>query len=120
MHIKEEISLYIAQHGMWKSRLLKSLETKSNEFDVNVVKTDNNCAFGKWLHGSISDNLKNSSTYTIIKETHAKFHIETARILQLINEGKMDEAKRSLQMDTEYAVISSKLTLLMMDWKRNL
>ena len=120
MDIKKEISLYIAQHGMWKSRLLKSLDSKTMEFEVSTVRTDSNCAFGKWLYNSISNDLKSSEYYQEVKDTHAKFHIETARILQLIVEGKHNEAKRSLQIDTEFAVISSKLTLLMMEWKSKL
>ena len=120
MNIKQEINLYIAQHGMWKSRLLNSLEMKTSEFDPNVVKEDNNRAFGKWLYNSISIDLKNSPLYEDVRLTHARFHKETARILRLIMDGKINEAKRSLQMDTEYASISSKLTLLMTEWKRAL
>jgi hypothetical protein len=119
MNIKQEINLYIAQHGMWKSRLLNSLELKTSEFDPNVVKTDDNCAFGKWLYNSISSDLKNSKLYEEVRGTHARFHTETARILNLILSGKIDEARRSLQMDTEYASVSSKLTLLMMEWKKS-
>jgi hypothetical protein len=120
MKIKEEINLYIAQHGMWKSRLLKSLESRSSEFDPSTVRADNNCAFGKWLYNTISSDLKSSEYYNIVKETHAKFHVETARILQLILEGKNEEARKSLQMESEFAEISSKLTLLMVKWRGKL
>jgi hypothetical protein len=120
MNLKEEINLYIAQHGMWKSRLLDSLEKRSSEFDPEAVKTDNQCAFGKWLYNSISSDLKASNLYEEVRAAHADFHRETARILRLIMDGKMDEAKRSLEMDTVYAAISSKLTLLMMQWKRSM
>lgn len=118
MNIKDQISIAIGQHGMWKSRLLNSLEKKSNEFDINIVKTDNNCAFGKWLYNSIPAELKNSMNYKKIVEDHAEFHKETARILQLITDGKLDEAKNSVNIKSDFALISSNLTLGLMEWKR--
>lgn len=118
MEIKDQISKAIAQHGIWKSRLLNSIQNQSNEFNIDIVKTDNNCEFGKWLYNTIPEHLKNSTIYPEIIKFHAEFHKETARILQLITNGKMDDAKHSISIESDFALISSNLTLKMMEWKR--
>jgi hypothetical protein len=119
MELKDQISKAIAQHGLWKSRLLKSIETKNNEFDINIVKTDNNCEFGKWLYNTIPNELRNSTSYSNTVKYHAEFHKKTAEVLQLIANGQMEEAKMAINIESDFAVISSNLTLELMAWKRN-
>jgi hypothetical protein len=119
MNIKDQISKAIAQHGLWKSKLLKSIESKSNEFDINIVKTDNNCEFGKWLYNSIPNELRNTENYNRTLKHHADFHKKTAEVLQLIANGRSEEAKTAINMESDFAVISSNLTLELMAWKRN-
>ena len=118
MEVKDQISKAIAQHGLWKSRLLKAIDLKSNEFDINIVKTDNNCEFGKWLYNTMPENMRNSPRYQKVIQYHANFHKETARILQMIVNNQTDDAKFAVSINSDFAQISSNLTLELTDWKR--
>ncbi|MEI7741995.1 MAG: CZB domain-containing protein [bacterium] len=116
----QEIDPAIGAHGMWKAHLRDAIENGTSEFQPNVVATDNNCAFGKWLHGDISPELKNSKTYPTIVQYHATFHKEAAKILQLALIGEKDEAEKKMSALSEFAAISSSLTSTMVEWKKSL
>jgi methyl-accepting chemotaxis protein len=118
---KEEIMKAIGAHGQWKTRLLQAIETGKFDGTVETVRVDNHCAFGKWLYGPTLDAKdKLSSHYKEVRELHARFHEQAARVVSLALEGKKQEARQALAIDGEYSKVSSQLTTAMSAWLKSL
>lgn len=117
MSKSDEIKKAIGAHGMWKTRLRSAVDTGTSEFSVEKVKTDNNCDFGKWLHGLPGDEKK-SESWTKIRDLHAKFHVEAAKILDSALTGKKDVAAKGLDVTSDFSKLSANLTSAMMNWEK--
>ncbi len=119
-HIKE-IDMAIGAHGMWKSRLKKAIDTGTLDSPVATIRANNQCAFGKWLHGAtITPQDKTTEVYKTVVELHTQFHKAAAQIAQLAASGKGNEAETLLASHGEFAKLSSQLTAAMLGWKKNL
>jgi methyl-accepting chemotaxis protein len=117
---REALDNAIAAHGQWKARrLAQALGTGKLETPVATIRTDNQCAFGKWLHGG-SVSHADSPYYKTTKDLHAEFHQTAARVAELAMGGRKAEAEKLMAVDGEYANISGKLTSALLGWKRSL
>ncbi len=117
MSKSEEIKKAIGAHGMWKTRLRGAVDTGKSEFTVDKVKTDNNCDFGKWLHGLPNDEKK-TENWIKIRDLHAKFHVEAAKILDSALTGHKDVAEKGLAPTSEFTKLSANLTTAMIGWEK--
>jgi len=99
-----------------EARIVDACEKGTSEFKPDVVKTDNQCAFGKWLYGTISSQEKLSPYYAQVKDLHAQFHEEAGRILEMALSGRTVEAKKSIEMGSKYITVSGKLVTTLMKW----
>jgi hypothetical protein len=116
MELADEINKAIGAHAMWKQRLRQAIDSSGSEFTVERVRPDNLCDFGKWLY-SLSITDQQSTHWKTVKELHAKFHIEAARVLDLALKGKKQEAEKALNLGSDFAKASADLTTAMMKWK---
>ncbi|MCF6359818.1 MAG: CZB domain-containing protein [Cyclobacteriaceae bacterium] len=117
--IIQNIDKAIASHGMWKMRLKNAIQTQTSEFDVAFVRVPNNCEFGKWLDKDRMV-LSRYPVFNQIVQLHKDLHIETAVIMQMALARKAAEATARIAVGSNFASISSKLTIAMMGWKREL
>lgn len=117
--IKQNIDKAIASHGMWKMRLKNAIETQTSEFEVSFVRSPHNCEFGKWLDQD-KPVLSKFSYYTEVFSLHKQLHEETARIIQLALSSRKEEASKSIAVGSTFSSLSAKLTLTMMNWKKEL
>lgn len=117
MSKSEEIKKAIGAHGMWKTRLRSAVDTGTSEFTVEKVKADNNCDFGKWLHGLPNDDKK-ALSWTKVRDLHAKFHVEAAKILESALTGHKDVAAKGLDATSDFSKLSANLTGAMMNWEK--
>jgi hypothetical protein len=117
--ITQNIDKAIASHGMWKMRLKNAIQTQTSEFDVAKVRVPNNCEFGKWLDKDRMV-LSRYPAFNQIVQLHKDLHIETATIMQMALSGKAVEATAKIAVGSSFSSISSKLTIAMMGWKRDL
>lgn len=117
MSKSEEIKKAIGAHGMWKTRLRSAVDTGTSEFTVDKVKADNNCDFGKWLHG-LPNEEKKTENWTKIRDLHAKFHVEAAKILDSALTGKKDVAVKGLEVTSDFSKLSASLTTAMIGWEK--
>lgn len=115
--MNEEITAAIAAHGQWKQRLIDAIDTGNSEFKPDVLKQDNQCAFGKWFY-SLPAAEQNSSSGKEIKDLHAKFHQYAGNILHLALIGKKDEARKEIGFGSEYSKCSSQLVSALTKWKK--
>ena len=96
----------IEAHQRWKVRLADYVAGTSTErLDRQVVSRDDQCALGKWIHGSGGDQFREMEGFRQLQDRHAYFHVCAGKILGLAQDGHKDAALQELQKG-EYARIS--------------
>ena len=118
MSVHDEIDSAISAHGMWKQKLRQAIDTGMSESTPDKVKKDNNCSFGKWLHGRIDSSAKGSPYYADVVKLHAEFHREAGGILELALKGEKDQANELMGLTKGFAKCSGALTRKMQDWQK--
>ena len=118
MQTEEQILAGIAAHGMWKSRLRAAIESGKADVSVEQTRSDQHCAFGKWIHG-IDRQVQGSTHYRQCLELHRQFHAEAAGVLQLALAGKKQDALASMTPGSRFSHASSSLTRAMGEWVKS-
>lgn len=86
-------------HLKWKVRLVNYINGKSDEkLEASKVCRDDQCDLGKWIHGP-AKRYVNSREYQALKSAHADFHASVGAIVESIDQGQVDDAKRLLGGD---------------------
>ncbi len=106
-----QIDNAIQVHTDWFLRLRRAIESGQSEFDPDIVKTDYNCVFGKWLYREVPQEYRSTAIYFEIKDLHARFHTAAGHVLLLALTGKKEQALQDLEAGTEIRKIS--LALIM-------
>jgi hypothetical protein len=119
MLTKEEIDKGMAVHSRWKERLLDAISNQRTELNPELIKTEKNCEFGRWLTGLEKEGTQ-SEDYKTIKALHIEFHKTASEILSLAARGKRQEALNKFQSGGQYSIISGKLVLALRAWKDKL
>jgi hypothetical protein len=119
MSDSEKIGKAISAHADWKLRLKSAIDTGKSEWTVERVNPDNLCDFGKWLY-SLPESDRQNIHWPTVRELHAIFHKEAARVLGLALNGKPQEARDAMAFGSLYATNSSKLTWAMMEWRKSI
>lgn len=118
MNSAECIEQAIAAHAQWMTRLRQAVLDAQSGLDTLEISADNQCEFGKWLHGpglSPSDRL--TEYYREVRHVHAEFHELAGRIVELAAAGRVFEAYALLY--GEYITLSGRLVLAMRAWQAN-
>lgn len=115
----EDIDKAIAEHALWKQRLRTAIATGQREFNVAQVRLDNRCEFGKWFYG-LPVTLRATEQGKRIQAFHTKFHAEVARILDLLPQGRKEEALKAIARGSQYASISAQLVIALTQWKQTI
>lgn len=108
----------IVAHGKWKVRLKDAANSGRSEFSVDKVRVDDGCDFGKWFYSLPPEQIASAEAVKI-KEMHADFHKEAARILELALNGHLNAAKKAIKPGSYYGKISSSLVSILADWKKH-
>jgi len=117
----EMIQKAVAAHSSWKARLRSAVDT--GKFDVTIanVKADNQCEFGKWLYGpDFSTAEKQTENYRTVKDLHAKFHLEAAKVVECATSGHKYKAAVAIGLEGSYTKASSALTKELVQWRLKL
>jgi hypothetical protein len=116
--IDQQITNAIAAHSEWKARLRNAVATGKSDFEVATVRRDDKCEFGSWLHQSIDSQQRRGPHYATVKDLHAKFHVEAARVLGLALAGHRSDAEAALEYGAAFAVLSGELTSELVRWRK--
>lgn len=117
---KEAIDSAIARHGMWKAWLRQAIETGILERSVDAIRSESQCAFGKWLYGpELSAADKASTHYEAVRRAHVEFHVTGARVAEFVLTGQKEEATKMMSLGGEYSAVSARLTMAMLAWKQH-
>jgi len=111
-----QINNAIGAHGSWKIKLRTAVNKGHSTHNIDEVRCDDKCAFGKWLHGSEIDGVTRAGApYNVIKRLHAEFHICAADVLKKATGGDTPGAAQLL--DGEFTTKSEKLVRGLRKWK---
>ena len=115
---RDTLQKAIAAHARWKTRLRDAIDSEKLDVPVSAIKTDNQCEFGKWLYGSeLATEEKGTAHYKEVKELHARFHQEAAKVAELALSGKKDAAEAVMGASGDYGRASADLTLAVSRWR---
>ncbi|MFZ1082842.1 MAG: CZB domain-containing protein [Candidatus Kryptoniota bacterium] len=119
MIAKEAIDEAVRDHSEWKKRLREAITIGRSEFKIWVVKQDNECQFGKWLH-SLSEEEMKSEDFQKVKTLHAEFHKVAGKVLEFALTGGKDAASKMMRQSGTYGDITGRFVLALNDWKNKL
>jgi purine-binding chemotaxis protein CheW len=117
MNTSKQLNDALTAHRKWRARLKQAVESGTSEFRPGVVKLDNQCDFGKWLYYRITPEDQQSPHYQSIKQLHARFHLEAAKILEAALQGRKHEAERAFSSAGEFAQTSAALISELTVWR---
>ncbi len=113
----EQITRAIGAHGHWKARLRSAADAGLSELDPATVRRDDVCEFGVWLHRTLEPAERASSSYVLVRDLHARFHAEAAKVVDHVASGRRDAANAALEAGSPFSEVSGELTRAMMAWK---
>ena len=119
MEKKLQTSKVVAAHRKWRERLEQAIEIGSSEFKPSIVRQDNQCEFGKWLHEQATPELAQTAEFQQIKQFHVAFHQEAGRILEIALQGQKTEARHLLGSQGNFVKLSEGLVAKLKEWHFN-
>jgi uncharacterized protein Yka (UPF0111/DUF47 family) len=119
--VHEQIQLALSAHAAWKQRLIDASEKQSSAIAPGTARLDNQCAFGKWLHGAtLGRKVKRSAQYQECLGLHRRFHLAAGDVLSLALAGNKDAASRAMAPASEFARVSESLAAALREWDAKL
>ncbi|MBA4257219.1 MAG: chemotaxis protein [Polaromonas sp.] len=107
----------IAAHQQWRVTL-RNAALKGKQVDADTVRRDDCCALGKWIHGPGGQRWSNVATFTTLVGHHKTFHLEAAKVAEVINAGQVDKAQRMMDSGTPFVEAGHQVTQAIRDIRR--
>jgi methyl-accepting chemotaxis protein len=106
----------IQSHAAWKFKFRNAIHGNEH-MDVAAISKDNNCEFGKWLHGEAKALYGNDRSYVKCVAEHTAFHVEAGKIATAINAKKMEIAEQLMATEAPFADASKKVAVSIIELK---
>lgn len=90
--MSQPINQFINAHLQWVTKLTTAIYGGQIP-DKNTAAVDNVCALGKWIHGEGKLLYENTKDFAELREKHRQFHLSVGQVIDLVQSGKIDEAK---------------------------
>jgi len=117
MSREAEIKKAIGAHGLWKTKLRNAMSSGRAEPPSAHAAADDVCDFGRWLY-SLPQEERATGHFSRVRELHARFHQEAARVLALVESGNVPAAARAIETGSAFADVSRQLTRTLMEWSK--
>ena len=104
-----QVQAAVRAHTMWSRRLADAIESGKSDFNPSTVALDDQCVFGKWMHGGGATSFPDRALYEKVLSLHARFHKAAGSVLQLALARKVDEARNAMAPGSELSVASKEL-----------
>lgn len=118
--LADQIEQAKAAHESWKGKLQAAVETGALPKPAKDISCDDQCSFGKWLHGLKDDTgVKMSLGFRKVMTSHAEFHQIAGDIASCIEAGDKFGAQTRLN-GTRFAEKTQELQAAMTAWQRGL
>ncbi len=106
----------VRAHERWKSRLEQAIHRGGDDFQVETVRIDDQCRLGRWLYGSGKAEIADPVAWELIRDIHARFHIEAAELLSLARSGHRADVMDAMNQGTPVAEWSAQLLAALQDF----
>src|SRR5690349_14403215 len=67
------VTKIVAQHGLWKYRLLTAIETGASAYTPEMIAKEDICVLGKWLFGEARSQLS-PDVFDDVRQRHSNLH----------------------------------------------
>jgi methyl-accepting chemotaxis protein len=84
-------------HKAWDARLREAIKSGNSSMSVEQAGSDDNCAFGKWLHAPGEFRRSQPERWQQIHDLHEQFHRNAAQVLKLATTGQTKQAAELIQ-----------------------
>jgi ArsR family transcriptional regulator len=115
--LSTQLSLAIAAHAAWKTRLRHAIELRCSEIDPAAAAREDRCELGQWLCDGISPTDRQSPHYERVRSIHAALHREVGRILAMALEGEAVDARALLVPGSTFNAISAEMVGALVAWQ---
>ena len=115
-HHAFEVEHALDAHNDWKRELRDAVIRGYCEQGSEEAGRDDLCALGRWLYALSSGNCIDPACEVAI-DRHARFHREAAVVVQLLEEGRTDDARAAMDADSAFACASEELVGLLEAWR---
>ena len=105
-----EIDLAISSHVVWRTKLKQLLLAGEHEADVESIRRDDCCTFGKWLDSLEADEQKNE-LISKVRGLHAAFHLAAGEVAELALAHDLNGAEAMLSPTGKFTAASESLLL---------
>jgi methyl-accepting chemotaxis protein len=93
----------VVAHTKWKDKIRELIE-EGRPIDRTSASADDKCDLGKWMQGEGSI-LARTQEFAALQQEHRRFHACVGSLIDLVEKGKITEAKLSMT-DGEFAQAS--------------
>lgn len=104
-----DVERVLASHAEWKKRLHEAI-VACEPLDAKTIGRHDQCPLGLWLHGEAKEKFGHLPSFGECVGAHAIFHLEAARVAQLVNQRRYVEAEFALNPAKAYDAASKRLT----------
>jgi methyl-accepting chemotaxis protein len=88
----QPVNQYINAHLQWILKLTTAIYGGQIP-DRDTASLENACALGKWIHEEGKLLYENIVEFNELIEKHRQFHFTVGQVIDLVQAGKIDEAK---------------------------
>jgi hypothetical protein len=117
MSLQDELKNAIGAHGMWKSHLRKVIAGGRRELPADRARLEHLCRFNRWLD-ALESREREGAPVEEVRALHARFHDEAARVLRLVEAGKVAEARQAIAVGSAFDQVTTELNATLMEWSR--
>ncbi len=109
-----DLNVAIQKHAEWKFKLRNAVHSKT-VLDAQSISKDNNCEFGKWLHGEARLFLGSHKSYPNCVAEHAAFHLAAGSVARAVNAGQKEQVEKLMAAGSEFAERSKKVAVAIVE-----
>ena len=117
--LEKQIQDATGAHSAWKSKLAAAVATGELPKPARDIACDDQCSFGKWLHGLKSGPAASHPSYKAVVEAHAAFHKMAGEVALRVEQGDKPGAEALLN-GMEYTATTSTLVREMAGWRNSI
>lgn len=103
-------------HQVLTARVIHTVHTATTGPDVDQTRRDDECPFGWWLFGTMSENHRTAPLYDKTIDAHARYHREAARVLELSAAGHHADARAAIRPASPLSDAANSLTVVLLHW----
>ena len=91
----------LAAHQQWRITLRNAV-LRGTKVDAPNIRRDDCCALGQWLYGGGGRRWGHAPVFVRLVEVHKTFHIEAAKVAEVVNQGQLERAGQMLEAGTPF------------------